>query len=125
MKFFFTAFLLSLSGFQQPVAGWWPTAKCLSDGEANDIANRWLDIWWTGAITSRSQLESIVAEDVASYDEAFGGPTLSLDELFGILTIGGPSKVTDVTQKPLFLIHSCDGIAVRWQYLGITTGYNS
>jgi len=126
MKFYFATFLPVISGFLQQTLATHSKSVCLSEKEATSISDRWLHIWWTGAITKRSQLESIVTENVASYDEAFGGPTLSLDELFAIFTgPSGPQKVTNVTQKRMFFIHSCDGIAVRWQYLGVTTGYNS
>lgn len=125
MRFLFINLLSIISVLQAPVSVWGHKPKCLSKYEATDISDRWLHIWWTGAITKRSQLQSIVTEDVASYDEAFGGPTLTLDELFGIVSGTGPSKVTDVTQKRLFFIHSCEDIAVRWEYKGITTGLNS
>jgi hypothetical protein len=102
-----------------------PSHHCLSDADANDIATRWLAIWGTGAITSESQLKTIVTDDIASYDEAFGGPTLSLAELFSILTIPGPKTTTDVKQFPLQVLHDCEWITTRWEYTGITTGYNS
>jgi hypothetical protein len=107
-----------------------PNPECLSYTEALDIATRWLHIWWTGDLISKSQLSTIVTDNIASYDETFGGPTLNLDELFTEVDAAspsnsGPSKVTNVTQSPLFLIQSCDGIAVRWEYKGVTTGYNS
>lgn len=95
-----------------------PSPNCLSYSEALDIAARWLHIWWTGAITSKSQLSSIVTDNIASYDEAFGGPTLNLDELFAEVDASspsnsGPSNISNVTQMPLLLIDSWDGITVR------------
>jgi hypothetical protein len=103
----------------------WPGGACLTDTEANSIANRWLHIWWTGAITNKNQLRTVVTNNVASYDEAFGGPTLSLDELFAVLTSPGPKTTTNVKQIPLQVLHTCDWITTRWQYIGVTTGFNS
>jgi hypothetical protein len=125
MKLSLIPLFVGISGLLQTVGASPHKPDCLSKKEATSISDNWLHIWWTGAITKRSQLAAVVTEDIASYDEAFGGPTLTLDELFAILTGTSPQKVTAVTQKRMFLIHSCEDIAVRWEYKGVTTGYNS
>lgn len=101
-----------------------PNPPCLTYDEAWNISTRWLSIFSTGGVTSESQLATIVAPNLYSVDDTFGPPTTTLDELWQGISAGGESPTTNVTQFPLYLIHSCGDIGVRWQYQGVTTGYN-
>lgn len=99
--------------------------SCLTDTEANTIATNWLHIWGTNAVSSLSDLTGVLSSDIASYDETFGDPTFGIEALFEEVTAPGNFTTTNVKQFPLFVIHSCDQIATRWQYTGVTTGYAS
>lgn len=120
---FLVLFFSSLAHAQPPK----PVAKCpcLSDTEANHIATAWLHIWDTGAISALSDLTTIVASNITSYDEAYGGPSIGIEALFEELTLPGNFSTTDVKQFPLFVIHTCDQVVTRWGYTGVTTGYES
>jgi hypothetical protein len=106
--------------------GWPPHGKnCLSYAEALDISTRWLSVFSTGEVTSKKQLATIVAQDIASYDDTFGAPTFGIGELWAAISGGGKTTTTDVKQTPLFLIHTCDQIGLNWIYNAVTTGYKS
>ena len=98
---------------------------CLSYTEALDISTRWLSVFSTGQVTSKKQLATIVSQDIASYDDTFGAPTFGIGQLWAAISSGGKSPTTNVTQTPLFLIHSCDHIGLNWVYDAVTTGYES
>jgi hypothetical protein len=99
--------------------------RCLTQSEADSISTRWLSIFSTGGVTTKEQLSAIVAPNLYSIDDTFGPPTTTLDELWDDISAGGNVSVTDVRQFPLYDIHTCDHIAIRWQYEGLTTGWNS
>jgi hypothetical protein len=98
---------------------------CLSYAEALDISTRWLNVFSTGQVTSKKQLATIVSQDIASYDDTFGAPTFGIGQLWAAISSGGESPTANVTQTPLFLIHSCDQIGLNWVYDAVTTGYKS
>jgi hypothetical protein len=102
---------------------------CLSDSEATDIATRWVHIWSAGVVHSPSDLSSIVIQNVEVSDEAFPPPVIGIDAFYGALlgatTTTANSTTTNIVQAELFNFHSCDHIAVRWQYNAITTGVAS
>ena len=104
---------------------WAPKDNCLSDAEALSIAAKWLHIWDTNAITSLSDLTSIVTPNVTSVDWTYPPPTYGVQELFDTITAPGNYSTTDVKQTPLFAFHSCDTIATRWIETAYSTGYNS
>ena len=115
---------LTLTSFATPGDyGHGHNEHCLSDVEALDISRNWLRIWSTGEIKNKEELATIVTADIQSYDETFGGPTTTLDELWDASTFADP-YIRDVKQAPLFAIHSCDQISVRWGYSSYSTGYN-
>ena len=120
MLFILIAIFASFAAAASP---YWP--RCLTQSEAQSIATRWLSIFSTGGVTTKQQLATIVAPDLYSIDDTFGPPTTTLEELWEGISAGGNVTVTDVKQFPLFVMHTCDGIAVRWQYEGMTTGWNS
>ncbi|KAF2815488.1 uncharacterized protein BDZ99DRAFT_349760, partial [Mytilinidion resinicola] len=98
---------------------------CLRDSEGSDIAVKWLLVWSTDPAPKKTDLEKILTPNIASYDEAFGGPTLSLDELWDVVTAPGLYTTSDIKQLPLFSFHSCDQIGIRWGYTAVTTGFES
>ena len=100
---------------------------CLSDEEALNISTRWLRIFSTNGIdlSTDRELSTIVSPNIASYDDTFGTPTYGIDELYAAITTPGNTTTTDVRQFPLFVVNTCDQIAVRWEYNAITTGYKS
>jgi hypothetical protein len=98
---------------------------CLTTSEANYLATAWLHIWDTNAVSSLADLTPILSSDIASYDESYGGPTLGIDALLAELTAPGNYTTTDISQFPLFVIHSCDQVVTRWGYTALTTGYES
>ncbi|KAF6794607.1 hypothetical protein CSOJ01_13650 [Colletotrichum sojae] len=99
---------------------------CLCEDEAWDIARRWLAIFdQEGLEGGKDELATIVAEDLASYDETFGAPTLSLDELWTAVQPYANPTTEDVSYDVNFLLHTCDQIALNWRYAAVTTGYNS
>lgn len=100
--------------------------SCLTDAEALDISTRWLSIFSSNNnITSIAQLGKIVAKNITSADDTFGPPTQGIDSLYADISPSGPNPVNNVLQTPLFLLHSCNQIGLRWQYTGTTTGYDS
>lgn len=117
--------ILFVSLFSLASAGTYHYPQCLTEPEAQSIATRWLSIFSTDGVTTKEQLATIVAPNLYSVDDTFGPPTTTLEELWEDISAGGNVTVTNVKQYPLFLIHNCDGIAVRWQYEGVTTGWNS
>jgi hypothetical protein len=102
---------------------------CLSDTEATNIATQWVHIWSTGVVHSTSDLSSIVTSNVEVSDEAFPPAVIGIDAFLGALlgatTTTSNSTVTNIVQAELFNFHSCNQIAVRWQYNGVTTGVAS
>lgn len=98
---------------------------CLTDAEANDLATKWLHLWDTNAVSSLSDLTSVLAPTITSYDEAYGGPIVGIEAFLETVTAPGNYTTPDVKQFPLFVIHSCDQIATRWGYTALTTGYES
>lgn len=102
-----------------------PGPPCLSDAEALDIATRYEDVFNANAITSLSQLTSIVSSNIAHLDENFDESTVGIEAFYESLVAPGNYTTTDAVESVLFLIHSCDQIAVRWQENAITTGYES
>ncbi|KAF4843159.1 hypothetical protein CGCSCA2_v014344 [Colletotrichum siamense] len=99
--------------------------SCLCEDEAWDIARRWLAIFDTPLTSTKTQLAAVVAENVTSYDDTFGPPTLNIDQLWDAIITPQNATTTNSTQTPTFLLHSCDQIAYNWQYTAVTTGYNS
>lgn len=98
--------------------------KCLSDKEANSIANKWQAIWGTGYLKSVSQLAKIATKDVSSFDGTYGPANIGLDALYASATYVDP-LVDNVLQYPEWVFHSCDQIAIRWGYSATATGVNS
>ncbi|KAK1574611.1 uncharacterized protein LY79DRAFT_523506, partial [Colletotrichum navitas] len=91
---------------------------------ALDIANRWLSIFSTGGVSGKEEVATIVSQDLVSADGTFGPPTYGIDAFWE--AIETPSNTTtNVTQATTFFIHTCDQIALNWQYDAVTTGYNS
>ena len=100
-------------------------SQCLDHDEALDISKRWLSIFSTGGVTSKAELATIVAQDLQSYDDTFGPPTTNINQLWTAISGSGKTTTTDVKQFPLFIINTCDQIAVNWEYTAVTTGYHS
>ncbi|KAK1658462.1 hypothetical protein BDP55DRAFT_397201 [Colletotrichum godetiae] len=98
---------------------------CLCEDEAWDITRQWLGIFSTPGVSSKAELATIVSQNLTSYDDTFGSPTIGIDQLWAALTAGGNATTANVTQAPNFLLHTCDQIAYNWQYTAVTTGYNS
>lgn len=98
---------------------------CLCEDEAWDITSRWLSVFSTPGVSSKAELATIVSQNLTSYDDTFGPPTIGIDGLWAALTAGGNATTANVTQTPNFILHSCDQIAYNWQYTAVTTGYNS
>lgn len=99
--------------------------RCLDKHEANGLAKRWLDIWSTGKLTKESQLDTLVTNDVSSFDGSYGSTaTIGKDALFASATFVDP-LVTNVVQKPEWVFNSCDQIAARWSYTAVSTGVGS
>ncbi|EFQ35782.1 uncharacterized protein GLRG_10977 [Colletotrichum graminicola M1.001] len=102
----------------------WEEPSCLCRDEALDIANRWLSIFSTGGVSGKEEVATIVSQDLVSADETFGPPTYGIDAFWE--AIKTPSNLTtNVTQATTFFIHTCDQIALNWQYDAVSTGYNS
>jgi len=105
-------------------------SACLSDSEALHIATQYLQLYDTGHVTNFSQVASVLSSNITSYDET-GSPygntptTTGSQAFFESVTGSGPSAYTNATQKPLFVMHSCDQIAYRWQFQAFSTGYDS
>ena len=78
-----------------------------------------------------ADLTGTLDPNITSYDETFSGPysdgpgIVGIKAFFESVTAPGNSSTTNVTQTPLFLLHSCDQIAYRWQYKGYSTGFES
>src|SRR5437016_7551285 len=107
-----------------------PKYPCLTDAEALDIATRWLHLWDITAagqsvVTSLSDLTSILSSNITSYDETFPPPIVGIQAFYDTVTAPSNYTTTNVTQAPLFAIHSCDQIATRWIETAYSTGYNS
>lgn len=119
-------FCLANLAFANPTwpVGTGPQKPCLTDAESLSIATAWEAVWDTGAITAITQLESIVTPGIQNLDET-SGLIDGIQALFDTITAPGNYTTTNTKQVPLFLIHSCDQIAVRWEYTAITTGYES
>ncbi|KXH26239.1 hypothetical protein CSIM01_03617 [Colletotrichum simmondsii] len=100
-------------------------ALCLCEDEAWDITRRWLSVFSTPGVSSKAELATIASQNITSYDDAFGAPTIGIDGLWAALTAPGNAPTTNVTQTPNFILHTCDQIAYNWQYTAVTTGYNS
>lgn len=98
---------------------------CLCEDEAWDIARRWLSIFDSEGVSGIEELGTIVAEDLTSYDETFGGPTLDIEQLWDSLKPEAQPTTTDVEYDVNFLLHNCDQIALNWRYTAATTGVNS
>jgi len=107
---------------------------CLSDSEAWNIATRYLHLYDSGAVTSQAQVDAVLAPNMQSYDEV--GPfntgpysnrpaTSGAQAFFDDVSATGPRSYTNSTQRPLFVMHSCDEIAYRWQFKAYATGINS
>ena len=100
--------LLTLLGCVASIASPDHGKNCLSEGEAWHISRRWLSIFSTGQVTSKSELATIVAKDLKSYDDTFGPPTTNLNQLWKAISGTGKTTTTDVKQYPLFLINTCE-----------------
>jgi len=126
-------------GFIVHARAWYPWnpsgervgVKCLTESQAADIASYYVSRYNTGAVTTLADLTGIVTTDFTSYDEtATGGysnepATSGIDEFFASLTASGPSSSTNAVQYPLFVLNDCNTISYRWQFEGISTGYNA
>ncbi|OHE97700.1 hypothetical protein CORC01_06905 [Colletotrichum orchidophilum] len=99
--------------------------SCLCEDEAWNITRRWLGVFSTPGVSSKAELATIVSQNLTSYDDTFGPPTIGIDQLWDALTAGGNATTANVTQAPNFILHTCDQIAYNWQYSAVTTGYNS
>ena len=109
---------------------WTSQPECLTDAEALHIATRWLAWWDTTAteqsvVTSPSDLTSILAPNIASYDDTYPPPIFGIQAFFDTVNAPGNYSTKDVKQAPLFVFHSCDQIAARWIETAYSTGYNS
>ncbi|KZL77402.1 hypothetical protein CT0861_03122 [Colletotrichum tofieldiae] len=102
----------------------WRSAPCLCDYEALDIANRWLSIFSTGGVSGKEEVATIVSQNLVSADETFGPPTFGIDAFWDAVKTPS-STTTNITQATNFFIHTCDQIALNWQYTAVTTGFNS
>jgi hypothetical protein len=104
---------------------------CLTDDQASGIATSYVSLYNTGAVTSLSDLTSIIDPNFTGYDETATGPysdgpaTAGIEAFYESLTSGGNSSFTDAVQYPLIVMHDCSTIAYRWQFEGYSTGYNS
>ena len=98
---------------------------CLSYAEALDISTRWLSVFSSGRVTSKKQLATIVSQNIASYDDTFEAPTFGIGQLWAAISSNSKTPTTNVTQTPLFLMHTCDQIGLNWIYNAVTTGYDS
>lgn len=107
---------------------------CLTTPEAHDIATRYLHLYDQGAVKNISQVAAVLSPGMTSYDEV--GPfntgpysnrpsTTGVQAFFESVTGTGPSAYRNSTQRPLFLLNSCDEIAYRWQFTAFSTGYDS
>ena len=106
-------------------------SNCLTDGQALDIATRYLSRYNSGAVTSLSDLAGIVTPNFTSYDETGTGPysnepaTVGIEAFFQSLTASGPNSFGNAVQYPLFLLHDCSSISYRWKFEAWSTGYNA
>lgn len=106
-------------------------SNCLTDGQALDIATRYLSRYNSGAVTSLSDLTGIITPNFTSYDETGTGPysnepaTVGIEAFFQSLTASGPNSFGNAVQYPLFVLHDCSNISYRWKFEAWSTGYNA
>ncbi|KAH6671495.1 hypothetical protein F5X68DRAFT_235877 [Plectosphaerella plurivora] len=98
---------------------------CLTEHEARNLTQRWLDVFSTPGVSSKVELATIVTHDIKSWDDTFGPPTFGIDQLWDAVSAGGNSTTTDVKQTATLLLHTCDQIAYNWEYTAVTTGFNT
>jgi hypothetical protein len=124
--------IFAIASIAAAAAAPWKDLNCLSDTEASKIASRYISLYNTGAVSQLSDVTSVVTQNFVSYDGTGTGPydngpsTVGAEAFYESLTAStGPSSFTDSVQSPVFVLHTCDTVVYRWQFTGVSTGYNA
>ena len=100
--------------------------RCLTDADANRIAESWMDLW-------RGQLDKVgdvVASNFVHYDldatlkntPAARGATAMRNFIFDVALDSRKRDVRITSEPLLWTVHSCDRIVLQFEEKAVTTG---